>query len=133
MGFKIRPVQDVVWILPDAKPEKSDSGLIHFMPENRETREYDDQVKGGKIKVLGPEKDSFLTGSIIAIGPGKYGVDRFNPTHLKIGDKIIIPPNCGVEQVVDGVCYLVMREEKIYAQIIQGENANGRRNSNARA
>jgi co-chaperonin GroES (HSP10) len=121
-------IQDVVWILPDKKPAVTPSGLIHLPPEKRDMRLYDNTTKGGKDKVLEPETrfsdfGKCLVGTVVKIGPGKHNGKKFVPTELKPGDRVLLPPNVGVERIFDGKYFLVLREEKIYLKLEGEENA----------
>jgi chaperonin GroES len=59
------------------------------------------------------------TGTIIAVGPGRYLLDEgkfvVTPMPVKEGDTVFFGRNVGTEMVVDGKVYLIMRLSEAYA------------------
>lgn len=88
-GTNLRPLHDRIIILQDAKEEITEGGII--VPDT--------------------VKDKPRQGVVIAAGPGK----KDSPMEAKPGDLILFAQFSGTEitNPVDGIQYLVMREEEI--------------------
>ena len=50
---------------------------------------------------------------VIAVGPGK----KDEPMSVKVGDQVLYGKYSGTEIAIDGIDYLIMRENDIYAII----------------
>ena len=89
----IQPLQDRVIVSRFESEEKTASGFI--IPDTA--------------------KEKPMQGEIIAVGPGKV-LDNGNtvkPT-VKAGDKVRFGKNAGTEVSIDGMEYLIMREDEIF-------------------
>jgi len=90
-NFNVRPLHDRV-ILQRIEERKTSSGII--IPET---------ASGEK-----PQR-----GKVIAVGPGKMENDNIRKLEVKTGDEVLFGKYSGSEIKVDGIEYLVMREEDI--------------------
>ena len=93
MSIKIRPLTDRVIVKRlDSEEQKSAGGII--IPDTA--------------------KEKPQEGKIIAVGPGKRDDDgkRMKPD-LKEGDRVLFGKYAGSEVKIDGVEYLIMREDDI--------------------
>jgi chaperonin GroES len=101
----LSPLGDRVLIKPDVPPEKTDSGLImirDWKPENC-----------GEIVAI-PER-------IDATCP-ECGTRVFRVPSVKVGDVVVFSWTSGQELVIDGVKYLLMREDDLLG-VLEGESA----------
>ena len=90
--MKIRPLNDRVLVVGIEEKEKTTGGII-----------IPDTVK---------EKPQ--EGKIAAVGPGKWDEDgKRIPLEVKKGDRVLFGKYAGNEIKIDGVEYLIMREEDI--------------------
>jgi chaperonin GroES len=75
-----------------------------------------DTTPGG---IIIPEtvKEKPRYGTVVAVGPGKYNPDFETacPVSLKVGDTVLFAKYSGSEVTVDGVDYLIMREDDVIA------------------
>lgn len=93
---KIRPLQDRLIVERLAPEEKTSGGII--LPDNAQER---------------PQR-----GRIIAVGKGKVREDgTVTPLDCKEGDEILFGKYSGTEVKVDGVEYLIMREDDVLGVI----------------
>lgn len=92
----LNPIDDRVVILPTAREEKTASGL--YLPESA--------------------KEKPMTGTIVAVGPGKLtdDGDRAEMT-VKIGDTILFGKYSGTEVTVDGEDLLIAKESELLGVI----------------
>ncbi|MBM3393210.1 MAG: co-chaperone GroES [Betaproteobacteria bacterium] len=96
--MKIRPLHDRVVVKRLEEERKTASGIV--------------------IPDTAAEKPD--TGEIIAVGSGKVGDDgKVRPLDVKKGDKVLFGKYSGQTVKVDGVEYLVMREEDLMG-VIEG-------------
>ena len=90
--MKLRPLQDRI--------------LVQRVEEESKT-------KGGII-IPDTAKEKPAEGKVVAVGNGKVGDDgKRIPLELKKGDKILFGKYSGTEVKVDGVEYLIMREDDV--------------------
>lgn len=89
---KIQPLQDRVLVRRFESEEKTASGII--IPDSAKEKPYE--------------------GEVIAVGAGKV-LDNGNTVKpgVKAGDKILFGKYAGTEVRLDGVEYLIMREDDI--------------------
>lgn len=87
----VRPLSDRVLIKPAEMEQKTASGII--IPDTA--------------------KEKPMRGEVVAVGPGK----KDEPMTVKVGDQVLYGKYSGTEIAVDGVDYLIMRENDIYAII----------------
>jgi chaperonin GroES len=94
--MKIRPLHDRVIVKRLEEERKTASGIV--------------------IPDTAAEKPD--TGEIIAVGTGKVLEDgKVRPLEVKTGDKVLFGKYSGQTVKVDGVEYLVMREEDLMGVI----------------
>ena len=89
--MKVKPLADRVLIEPNPAEEKTAGGL--FIPDTA--------------------KEKPLAGKVIAVGPGTADVKM----EVKTGDQVLYGKYAGQEIQVDGVDYLIMKQNDILAII----------------
>ena len=87
--IKIQPLADRVLIEPAAAETKTSSGII--IPDTAKEK---------------PQK-----GTVVAVGPGT----KENPVTIKVGNKVLYGKYAGTELQLEGVDYLMMKENDILA------------------
>ena len=85
----IRPLSDRVLVLPNPAEEKTVGGL--FIPDSA--------------------KEKPLMGKVVAVGPGTADIKM----EVKEGDTVLYGKFAGTELNIDGVDYLIMRQNDILA------------------
>lgn len=89
---KIRPLQDRIIVQRLESEEKTSSGL--YIPDTA--------------------KEKPQQGKVIAVGKGKVKEDgSIQPLDLTCGDKILFGKYAGTEIKIDGIEYLIMREDDV--------------------
>ncbi|ABQ13564.1 co-chaperone GroES [Dichelobacter nodosus] len=81
-------------------------------------RQEEEKVSAGGIVLPGSAAEKPSQGEVIAVGEGKLlenGERR--KMAVKAGDKILFGKYTGSEVKVDGVDYIIMREDEIFAVI----------------
>jgi len=74
------------------------------------------QVTKGGIFIPDTAKEKPVEGKVIAVGPGKVNDQGTRvPLNLKEGDRILFGRYSGSEIKIEGVEYLMMREDDILA------------------
>ena len=86
-----KPLSDLVLVLPNPAEEKTAGGLI--IPDTA--------------------KEKPLAGKVVAVGPGTSEVKM----EVKVGDQVLYGKYAGQEIQVDGVDYLIMKQNDILAII----------------
>ena len=89
--MNVKPLSDRVLILPNPAEEKTAGGLI--IPDTA--------------------KEKPLVGKVIAVGPGTKDVQM----EVKVGDQVLYGKYAGQEIQIDGVDYLMMKQNDILAII----------------
>jgi chaperonin GroES len=90
--MKIRPLYDRIIVRRIAEEEKTKGGII--IPDTA--------------------KDKPTEGEVVAAGKGKMTEDgKVIPMDVKKGDRILFSKYGGTEVKIDGVEYLIMREEDV--------------------
>ncbi len=90
--MKLRPLQDRI--------------LVQRVEEETTT-------KGGII-IPDTAKEKPVEGKVVAVGNGKLSDDgKRVPLEIKNGDRILFGKYAGTEVKIDGVEYLIMREEDV--------------------
>ncbi len=93
---KIRPLQDRLIVKRLEGEEKTASGL--YIPDSA--------------------KEKPQQGKVVAVGKGKVREDgTVQPLDLKVGDTILFGKYSGQEIKVDGVDFLIMREDDVYGVV----------------
>ncbi|MBJ25568.1 MAG: co-chaperone GroES [Flavobacteriaceae bacterium] len=87
--IKIQPLADRVLIEPAAAETKTSSGII--IPDTAKEK---------------PQK-----GTVVAVGPG----NKENPVTVKVGNEVLYGKYAGTELQLEGVDYLMMKENDILA------------------
>ncbi|MBE6204826.1 MAG: co-chaperone GroES [Alistipes sp.] len=85
----IKPLSDRVLVLPNPAEEKTAGGL--FIPDTA--------------------KEKPLVGKVVAVGPGTAEIKM----EVKEGDTVLYGKFAGTELNIDGVDYLIMRQNDILA------------------
>ena len=79
--------------------------------------EAEETTKSGII-LSGSAKEKPQIAEIIAVGTGKVTDDgKVVPMTVKVGDKVLTSKNAGTEVEVDGVEYIIIRQEDILAVV----------------
>ncbi len=90
--MKLRPLQDRI--------------LVKRVEEEKQTR--------GGIIIPDTATEKPIEGTVVAVGKGKIGDDgKKIPLDVKKGDRILFGKYGGTEVKVDGVEYLIMREDDV--------------------
>ena len=90
--MKIRPLQDRVIVERIDAEEKSAGGII--IPDSA--------------------KEKPQEGKVVAVGNGKRGDDgKVQPLDVKAGDRVLFSKYAGNDVTIDGVEYIIMREDDI--------------------
>jgi len=87
----IKPLSDRVLVEPDTAEEKTESGII--IPDSAKEK---------------PQK-----GTVKAVGSGKVENGNKIDLTVKKGDKVLYGKYAGTEITLDGIDYLIMREDDI--------------------
>ncbi|MBW1988767.1 MAG: co-chaperone GroES [Deltaproteobacteria bacterium] len=75
--------------------------------------EEEAKTKGGII-IPDTAKEKPVEGEVVAAGPGKVGEDgKRIPLEVKEGDRILFGKYSGTEVKIEGVEYLIMREDDV--------------------
>ena len=85
--FSMRPISDRVVVKPAQAEEKTKGGII--IPDTA--------------------KEQPQRGEVVAVGPGKDGKSMT----VKVGDEVLYGKYAGQNVELDGVDYLIMREDDI--------------------
>ena len=94
MNVNIRPLQDRILI------KRLDS---------------EEQVQGSII-IPDSAKEKPQEAEVVAVGPGKLQDDgKRNPMDVSVGDKVLVGKYSGSDIKVDGVDYVVLREDEVLA------------------
>jgi chaperonin GroES len=78
--------------------------------------EAEEKTKSGII-LAGNAKEKPTEAEVLAVGPGKVEDGKKIEMTVKVGDKILYSKYAGTEVKVDGVEYIIVREEDILAII----------------
>lgn len=70
------------------------------------------KTKGG-IVLPDSAGEKPVTGEVLAVGPGKHYDGKIQPLQVKVGDKVLFGKYAGTAVKLEGVEYLVMREEDV--------------------
>ena len=90
--MKLRPLQDRIIVKRLEEESKTAGGI--FIPETAKEK---------------PQR-----GEVIAVGNGKKTEDgKVLPIDVKVGDKVLFGKYAGTEVKLEGVDYLIMREDDI--------------------
>ena len=89
--------------------------------------EEKETVKGGII-IPDTAKEKPQEGEVMAVGAGKLEKGARVPMDVKVGDRILFGKYSGTEIKLDGIEYLILREEEILAKLgAHAKAAGGKR------
>jgi chaperonin GroES len=95
--MKLKPLHDKVLIAKTAEDEKTEGGII--IPDT-------------------VDKERSQEGKVVAVGSGKVLDDgSIKPLDVKKGDKVVFGKYGGAEIGIEGVEYIILREDEILAVI----------------
>ena len=78
----------------------------------------EENVTAGGILIPDTAKEKPQRGEIVAVGKGKTADDgKLIPMDVKVGDKVLFGKYAGTEIKMDGIDYLIMREDDILGVI----------------
>ncbi|MDD2318931.1 MAG: co-chaperone GroES [Geobacteraceae bacterium] len=78
----------------------------------------EENMTAGGLYIPDTAKEKPQKGEIVAVGKGKLTEDgKVIPVDLKTGDKVLFGKYAGTEIKIDGVDYLIMREDDILGVI----------------
>ncbi|MCX8036336.1 MAG: co-chaperone GroES [Candidatus Sumerlaeia bacterium] len=81
--------------------------------------EAEEKTAGGII-IPDTAKEKPQRGKVIAVGPGRMNEDgKLLPMNVKVGDEVLFGKYSGSDVKIDGVEYLIIKEDEIYG-IIEG-------------
>jgi len=76
----------------------------------------EEEVSKGGIIIPDSAKEKPAEGEIIAVGSGRISEEgKVTPLDVKVGDKVLFSKYSGTDIKVDGVEYLIMREDDVLA------------------
>lgn len=63
--------------------------------------------------------DAVNRGTVLAVGPGRptKNGDAVIPVGIAIGERVLFPPGSGLQVKVNGVNYLVLKEDEVIAVV----------------
>ena len=77
-----------------------------------------EETTAGGIILPDSAKEKPQEGKIVAVGVGKMGEDgKVAPMQLKEGDRILFGKYTGSEVKIDGIEYIIMKEDEVYGTI----------------
>ena len=78
----------------------------------------EESVTAGGILIPDTAKEKPQRGKIVAVGKGKVTEDgKVLPVDVKVGDKVLFGKYSGTEIKIEGIDYLIMREDDILGVI----------------
>lgn len=78
----------------------------------------EENMTAGGLYIPDTAKEKPQKGEIVAVGKGKVTEDgKVLPVDLKVGDQVLFGKYAGTEIKIDGVDYLIMREDDILGVI----------------
>lgn len=76
----------------------------------------EEEVSKGGIFIPDSAKEKPAEGEIVAVGSGRISEEgKVTPLDVKVGDKVLFSKYSGTDVKIDGVEYLIMREDDILA------------------
>ncbi len=85
--------------------------------------EAEEKTAGGII-IPDTAKEKPQRGKVVAVGPGRMNEDgKLLPMNVKVGDEVLFGKYSGSDVKIDGVEYLIIKEDEIYG-IIEGPVGN---------
>jgi len=78
----------------------------------------EESMTAGGLYIPDTAKEKPQKGEIVAVGKGKVTEDgKVIPVDVKVGEKVLFGKYAGTEIKIDGVDYLIMREDDILGVI----------------
>nr|WP_319395265.1 co-chaperone GroES [uncultured Desulfobacter sp.] len=75
--------------------------------------EEEEKTKGG-IFIPDTAKEKPAEGKVVATGNGRMGEDgKLLPMDVKVGDRVLFSKYGGTEVKIDGIDYLIMRQDDV--------------------
>jgi len=82
--------------------------------------EQEEQRTSGGIYIPDTAKEKPQRGKVIAVGPGRLTEDgKRLPMDVKAGDEVLFGKYSGSDINIDGMEYLIIKEEEIFAILTQ--------------
>lgn len=79
--------------------------------------EEDEKTKGGII-IPDTAKEKPAEGKVVATGNGRMGEDgKLLPMDVKVGDRVLFSKYGGTDVKIDGITYLIMRQDDVLGVI----------------
>ncbi len=79
--------------------------------------EEDEKTKGGII-IPDTAKEKPAEGKIVATGNGRMGEDgKLLPMDVKVGDRVLFSKYGGTDVKIDGIDYLILRQDDVLGVI----------------
>jgi chaperonin GroES len=96
MSVPIKPLNDYVVLVAEEAEAKTKSGL--YLPA--------------------AAKEKPQAAKVVAVGPGKVGDDNERiPLQVQVGDRVIYGGYSNTEVKLDGITYMLVSEDNIYATV----------------
>ena len=81
-------------------------------------RMEEEKLSAGGIVIPDSATEKPIKGEVVAVGTGKvFDNGQLRPTQVKVGDKVLFGKYSGTEVKLDGVEYLVVKEDDLFAVI----------------
>lgn len=76
----------------------------------------DEQTKQSAGGLFLPTEDKYITGTVLAVGPGKPSNDGsvVMPLSVKVGDKVLFARSSALDLTVEGTAVFMLREEQLF-------------------
>ena len=84
-----------------------------------------DDGPAGNIVIPDNDREPPLEGRVVAVGPGRVEFGGFVSPSADVGDVVLFAKYAGVDVVVDGVAYLLLRDEELLGRRRQRKEAAG--------
>ena len=79
-------------------------------------RMEEEKLSAGGIVIPDSATEKPIKGEVVAVGSGKvFDNGQLRPTQVKVGDKVLFGKYSGTEVKLDGVEYLVVKEDDLFA------------------
>ena len=79
--------------------------------------EQEEQIRGGII-IPDTAKEKPQEAEVVAVGPGKLNDEgKRLPLDVKAGDRVLVGKYSGSEIKVDGIEYVILREDEVLAVV----------------
>lgn len=84
--------------------------------------EEEEQKTSGGIYIPDTAKEKPQRGKVMAVGPGRMNEEgKLLPMNVKVGDEVLFGKYSGSDVKIDGVEYLIIKEDEIYGIIESGK------------